>query len=131
MLSPVKAADPQLLNPPLQIRLGWLPFGLALLGLVSGILSRNKNKRAQAIFMGVMAVIFIFMSTSLSGFIWENLPLIEFVQFPWRFIGRAALPLAVLAGIPFSVLPELLRNKNLAAWITPLLAAITAVQAQG
>src|SRR5690606_14276759 len=46
--------------------------------------------------------VFLFMSLPISQFIWEGLPLIDFVQFPWRFVGRAALPLAFLAGVPLT-----------------------------
>lgn len=123
----VTPADPQLLNPPLLIKIGWITAALALIGIVAGLFSKVKEKRAHAIFMASAAAIFLFMSLSISSFIWEFLPLIEFVQFPWRFIGRAALPLAFLAGIPFSVLPELIKSKKVSNWAAPLLGAAAVV----
>jgi hypothetical protein len=39
----------------------------------------------------------IFVVTRGSLVIWESLPLIAFVQFPWRLVGRAVLPLSLLA----------------------------------
>ena len=53
--------------------------------------------------MAIAAGAFLFMSFAASLAFWENLPLIEFVQFPWRLIGRAALPIAFLAGAPTNV----------------------------
>jgi hypothetical protein len=43
-------------------------------------------------------VVFILMALPVTVTLWETLPLIRFVQFPWRFVGRAILPVALLAG---------------------------------
>jgi len=60
--------------------------------------NRERERRATLIFFAASAALFIFMSTRASLWLWEHIPLLPFVQFPWRFIGRAALPLALLAG---------------------------------
>jgi len=52
--------------------------------------------------MATATALFLFMALPVSLPIWEKLPLIDFVQFPWRFIGRAALPVAFLTGAPFA-----------------------------
>jgi hypothetical protein len=52
--------------------------------------------------MAVAAAVYLFMALPLSRPLWEALPLIDFVQFPWRFVGRAALPIALLTGVPFA-----------------------------
>jgi hypothetical protein len=52
--------------------------------------------------MVAATAVYIFISLPASQFLWEGLPLIDFVQFPWRFVGRAALPLAFLAGVPLT-----------------------------
>jgi hypothetical protein len=43
------------------------------------------------------------MCTSSSLAVWEAIPLLSFVQFPWRFVGRALLPITILAGSAFTV----------------------------
>ncbi|WP_374689263.1 hypothetical protein [Promineifilum sp.] len=107
ILAPVAAEDPSLANPPLRFRLGWVPLGLAALG-VSGlwwIRGRDAVVRERRLHVWLMlagAGVFLFMALPLSRAVWEALPLIDFVQFPWRFVGRAALPVAFLAGIPFA-----------------------------
>jgi hypothetical protein len=106
ILTPVGPANPASLNPPLSIRLGLAPAVLALLGLVCLIWVRAGERRGHIVLMGLGAIAMLFMALTISRPIWEGLPLIEFVQFPWRFIGRAALPVAFLAGIPFSVLAD-------------------------
>jgi hypothetical protein len=127
MFAPLSPADPKLLNPQLLIRLGWITALLALLGVLGGFLSKSRTTRAHAIFMGLAAIFLLFMSTALSSFIWEVLPLIEFVQFPWRLIGRAALPLAFLTGIPFSVLPESLKDREKTTRLTLSLGAAAVI----
>ncbi|MFN2137875.1 MAG: hypothetical protein ACK2UK_18110 [Candidatus Promineifilaceae bacterium] len=106
--APVQADDPNLLNPPLPIRLGWIPLLLGLLGATTPLWKRrmNKEQRWHIVLMLVAFLIFVLMALPLSLALWEGLPLIDFVQFPWRFIGRAALPLAFLAGMPFLAPPE-------------------------
>ena len=157
IFSPVSFSDPNLLNPPMLLRLGWVPVGLALLGCLKFFLGtglgrgerlrfnakaqRRKGEEEQeqlavnsqqltvnggdgaqnlfsrhvplapcslreatlhVWFMLVSAVVFIFLSLEGSFWLWENLPLIDFVQFPWRMVGRAALPVAFLAGVSLS-----------------------------
>lgn len=106
ILAPVAAEDPTLVNPPLLFRLGWAPLLLALGGL-SGLVwirggdARAREQRLHIWFMAAATTLYLFMALPLSRPLWEALPLIDFVQFPWRFVGRAALPAAFLAGVPF------------------------------
>ncbi len=107
ILAPAAADDANLVNPPLPIRLGWVPFILALIGATTPLWKRwmNKEQRWHILLMVFGAAIFLFMALPVSLSLWEGLPLINFVQFPWRFIGRAALPIAFLAGMPFMASP--------------------------
>ncbi|MCA9936348.1 MAG: glycosyltransferase family 39 protein, partial [Anaerolineales bacterium] len=115
IFAPVASEDPLLLNPPLLLRLGWVPTALAMLGIgltiydsrltIAGKVNRQSpsaNRQFHAWLMVAGTAVFIIFSLSLSLPLWENLPLIDFIQFPWRFVGRAALPLAFLAGLPFA-----------------------------
>ncbi|MEM7332771.1 MAG: glycosyltransferase family 39 protein [Chloroflexota bacterium] len=126
VFGPVATEDPNLVNPDLNFRLGWVPVGLAVLGVVWGLgikewgsgigdLGSGKNasvvdrqseivneRRLHVWGMLFATAVFLFMAFPLSRGLWENLPLIDFVQFPWRFVGRAALPVAFLAGVPFA-----------------------------
>ena len=102
ILAPVTPEDPALINPPLPLRLGWAPAALALLGLFSLAWNQKREQRVHILFMAAGALLYLFFALPISEPLWEALPLIEFVQFPWRFVGRAALPVAVLAGAPFA-----------------------------
>ncbi|MCK4471237.1 MAG: glycosyltransferase family 39 protein, partial [Anaerolineae bacterium] len=61
----------------------------------------TEERRATLIFFAASAAFFIFMGTRASLWLWEHVPLLPFVQFPWRFVGRATLPVALLASAPF------------------------------
>ncbi len=104
--APVSAADPNLVNPPLPIRLGWVPLLLGLIGATTPLWKQQVREQRWHVYLMVAgAAIYLFMALPASLPLWEGVPLIDFVQFPWRFIGRAALPVAFLAGMPFMPSP--------------------------
>jgi hypothetical protein len=110
VFAPPEPVDSALLNPPLQLPVG-LPLALlALLGSIGGLWcwrprkdtfqpdAASRERWVTVVFLVLSAVIMVFMATRASLPLWENLPLVAFVQFPWRFVGRAVLPLSLLAG---------------------------------
>ena len=127
IFAPVNPADPSLLNPPLNIRLGLVPAVLAFFGVISLFWIRARERRGHIVFMGLAAFVLLFMSLTASLFLWDNLPLIDFVQFPWRFIGRAALPVAFLAGVPFAALPRVLSGRSYKTLLLPLFLVATII----
>jgi hypothetical protein len=78
------------------------------------------------LFMAAAALGLLFMALGASRAVWESLPFIEFVQFPWRFVGRAALPVAFLAGAPFGLLAARSAASGRRPLAAPLLAALAA-----
>ena len=123
ILAPVTPEDPTLVNPPLPFRLGWVPLGLAVVGVVLFALKMIRDWRLEigdspsisnlqspipqetkwhVVLMLAATAVYLLIALPLSQPLWESLPLIDFVQFPWRFIGRTALPVAFLAGLSFS-----------------------------
>jgi len=114
IFAPPAPVDTSLMNPPMEIHLGLVQALLAGLGLVAGLAAGRRvegsqeagpqemadwwERRADLLFFATSAAFFLFLSTPASLWLWENMPLLPFVQFPWRFVGRAALPVALLAG---------------------------------
>jgi hypothetical protein len=98
IFAPPAPVDTSLMNPPMRIHLGLVQAILAGVGLIVGLVRwRDRERRATLVFLALAAVVMVWMSTRASLWLWERLPLISFVQFPWRLIGRAALPIAILA----------------------------------
>jgi hypothetical protein len=82
------------------------PLALNLLALALGIIgvatyrnpSLRRIDRLHILFAATATLIFCIMMFSVSAPIWETLPLLKYLQFPWRFLGIATLFLAILAG---------------------------------
>jgi hypothetical protein len=98
VFGPPGSSDPALLNPPLRIVLGWAQVAFAVLGVALIKHLTTREQRAHVIIAASAAVFFILMALPVTAALWETLPLIRFVQFPWRFVGRAVLPVALLTG---------------------------------
>ena len=103
----------------IQYLAGGLGLGLALFDLFRG---RNKSLKErlftleQPLFFGLAAIILVCLTLPFSRPVWDGVPLLPFLQFPWRLLGPIAAALAVLAGfaayrlplaVPALVRPEL------------------------
>ncbi|HET90728.1 MAG TPA: hypothetical protein ENN99_08335, partial [Chloroflexi bacterium] len=106
ILSPPQPVDTSLLNPPMCVHLGFVQAVLGGLGTVVGLIRwrgpDHRERRATVIFLALATIGLLWMSTDASLWLWEVVPLLPFVQFPWRLVGRAILPLSLLAGATFS-----------------------------
>lgn len=103
-----RPANTGLLNPPTPLTLGLAQVTLAVIGLFtlvwhtvtpinSGLKSWPPYSRL-ILFTTLSSAIAIFMMLPASLAMWEQLPLLAFVQFPHRLLGPVALILAILAG---------------------------------
>jgi hypothetical protein len=129
LLAPPTPDDPTLLNPPVQVNLGLLQVGLGMVGLLGlvwfgrpGSDQEDHERRWHSGLLALATALMLLFALPLSAPLWESLPLIRFVQFPWRLVGRAALPLAILAG----TLPALVGGRPIVARVLAG-AAITAL----
>lgn len=78
----------------------WLWGGLGLVML----LWQWRERAAQGWFFALGTVGLIFLMLPISTFLWTSIPVLPYLQFPWRLLGAAAAFLAVLAGIGISKL---------------------------
>jgi len=95
-------------NPEVRFNLGVPQWLLAAAGLVTLVLLSRREPRRRTparytethdgLFWGLSLVGFCFLMTALSRPVWKVLSPMAFVQFPWRFLGPAALCASVLAG---------------------------------
>ncbi len=101
LLSAPRTADPTLLNDWPPKALGLIPLLVALLPLLRWRwLSRAA--RWQTAVLLVLLLGFAMMTLPLSRPLWDHLPLLEYIQFPWRFLGPAVLCVSLLAAAAVS-----------------------------
>jgi len=101
LLALPRRADPALINDWPEKSLGLVPLLVALLPAV-GRRDLDRQRRRQmwwqlgTLWMLVAGLSALTLPVSL--WVWEHVPLLAFVQFPWRYLGPAAFCLALLAG---------------------------------
>lgn len=80
--------------------------GLAL--AVAGLAAWRRAGLAgrPVVLLGLCTLLATWLVTPLSRPVWERLPLLPFVQFPWRLLGPQALFLACLTGLALLALPR-------------------------
>lgn len=86
----------------LSFSFGKITLLTAVLGVVLTLLYwRKVSRRIQAILVVgiVIAGISVFLTTSWSLIIWENVPNFAYLQYPWRFLGFTGFGLSLLAGL--------------------------------
>lgn len=78
----------------MSFKLGKLHILASLAGLLIALIKRSKIH--ASLFM--LLTLAVFMTTEYSGFIWDRIPQLWYLQFPWRFLEFAALFSSLLAG---------------------------------
>jgi len=102
-LEPVRS---DLVNPTLPRSLGLMPLLLGVPGLLGLFFFRGARRRVVVFFAAVCTVAAL-MTTSLSQPLWWAISHLHIFQFPWRFLGPAALSLAFLVGATAELLTGL------------------------
>lgn len=77
-----------------------------LLALISLLLLRFKSKQKTVLFFAFSALFVIFLSSSFSKLLWDQLKLIQIVQFPWRFLTLIGFFVSVLAGLSLTLFKQ-------------------------
>ena len=81
----------------------WI-FGLVSLGVGAFyvFIKKDKEKRDWGVLtavLGALELLILFMMHSKSTFIWKMLPILEWLQFPWRFLTVSVFLLSLIGGI--------------------------------
>jgi len=101
LLAPPRVVDTTLINDWPPRALGLLPLLVTLLPLARWR-RMSRAARWQVTLLLVLTAGFAFMTLPPSLPLWEHVPLLPYVQFPWRFLGPAAFSAAILAGAAVS-----------------------------
>jgi len=121
LLAAPRTIHPDLLNPSPPRALGLIPVLLGLPALLGLWRLRDRPRRLQIAFFAVAALAYAWLTTASSRFIWDSVPLLEYIQFPWRLLGPAALCLAVLIAATVELVPSGRRRALIAAAAAVLL----------
>ena len=97
MLAFPRVVDPAFMNDWPPKALGLLPALFALLPLTRWHRLGRPTRWRIALLL-TSAVGFAFLTLGISRPLWDRLPLLSYLQFPWRFLGPAAFCCALLAG---------------------------------
>lgn len=106
-------------NDGLSFQIGWPHWWLTIVSIpVAFILSLRKKKQEIVILLIFLLFLFflsVFMTHNKSSFIWEKIEIIQFAQFPWRFLSITIFAASVLGGgLVFMLRPS---YQYLALWV--------------
>lgn len=100
-------------EPQYSFNLGIFQWMLGLIGLGSLIARRKMSKSWwNGLFFGLASVLLIFLILPISKFVWEIVPFMPFLQFPWRLLGPAACCLGILAAISVTEIERILTDQR-------------------
>ena len=115
LLAPTLPLDLGASEPHYRFNLGLLQWPLALIGVL--VLARSGPPgRAAATFFALFAAVLALLMLPLSTPLWDRVPLMPFLQFPWRLLGPLAVCLAVLAGVAIAALERAVAPRR-ASWV--------------
>ena len=99
-------------NDQMSFSLGW---SLLLLAVAAWLLAARRSdpedRRTMKFFTAACAV-FCFLTLQDADWIWDRLPLLPYLQFPWRLLGPAAICMALLLAPLGRLLDEWPRWRN-------------------
>ncbi len=131
LFGPSRTLDMRAANPAYALNLGTAAWTLGTLGTLRAVyaLARRKNVESAVLyglFFAAGAALLIFLMTPASAFLWDAVPMMAFLQFPWRLLGPASFCLAMSAGMLLSGWQNVAHRRALmlAALIVPAASAL-------
>ncbi len=82
----------------LNLSIGLVPLILPILGLLGHFLVKKNRKFYLFLTLFLFGWASLFLIHPRSVFIWNSLPLLKYVQFPWRFLALSGLFLSACSG---------------------------------
>lgn len=83
----------------------WWLVGLVVVFLPKLKSSAHKGLRVTLLFL-VVFLFSIFMTHNRSTPIWEAIPILQFAQFPWRFLSVAIFSTSIIGGLSILIVPH-------------------------
>lgn len=105
----------------LSFQVGLVNFSVLASAFIIGIFHRKDKKRLVLLsVLGLSFVFSLFLQHNKSAFIWEAIPEMAFIQFPWRFLGISIFITALAGG---AIAPYLI-NKLRPLYFILIIAAV-------
>jgi hypothetical protein len=111
----IKRLDWGATEPDYSLNMGIAQIILGLIGVCALLVKRTRARKQGTFFLIALIVLIVLMLVQ-STPLWEFVPMLPFLQFPWRLLGAAAAMLAVLGGIGASMLLKF-APERFAGWI--------------
>lgn len=127
LLAPSRIMDWGATQPDYALSLGVVQWLLGVLGVIVALFVSIVHRR-QAVFFAIASISLISLMMPISSKIWELVPYMEFLQFPWRLLGAEAAVLAIMAGVAAAGILGKLSLRR-ASWSTAMIVAVIVVSA--
>lgn len=127
LLSPAKIMDWAATEPDYALGLGPAQWLLALLGVITLIVGKVGGKK-QGVYFALVAALLVFFMLPASRPLWEAIPYLPFLQFPWRLLGPAAFALAVLTAVGVTGVLNI-NPRRLTRWLPAVFVALIMLSA--
>ncbi|KKU10079.1 MAG: hypothetical protein UX13_C0021G0009 [Candidatus Woesebacteria bacterium GW2011_GWB1_45_5] len=82
----------------LNLSVGLVQWALPVAVLVLTVWQKKLKENKIFSVLLALGIFYLFLTHNKSTFIWESLPFMAFIQFPWRFLGVAVFCLALASG---------------------------------
>jgi hypothetical protein len=101
------------LGDEVSLSAGQIHWAAGLLGLILAVFNFKQNKKIATlvIILSTLALGVLFMIHERSSFIWSQIPLLHWLQFPWRFLALSTFLLSILSAALIYFLSEKLSQK--------------------
>ncbi len=88
------------LDDGISFQIGLAHWLVILLAVITGFINRNNRKLLMLLFfLGVSFLLSLFLQHNKSAPIWEAIPLMAFIQFPWRFLAVSIFIVSITGAV--------------------------------
>ncbi len=102
---------PGVVKDGMTFQLGFANIVIVILTLFMFAFFRSRITDYRLLFFLFSFLFFIFLMLPQSNFVWRSLPLMQAMQFPWRFLAFTTLISAILSGLVLEIIAQ--RSKTL------------------
>ncbi len=115
---------PGIAKDGMTFQLGFANIVIVILTLFMFAFFRSRITDHRLLFFLFSFLFFIFLMLPQSNFFWRSLPLMQAMQFPWRFLAFTALISAILGGLILEIIYKKSKSNTFIIGISLVLLAV-------